>query len=130
VSALAAYGRMRAPVESVSAWLLRIARNEIIDRGRRQTRSARILARFFADGSEADHRVNVESEVVVRDELRRVIAVMANLSERDRSLVGLRLAAGLSYAEVGAVLGLSEHAATVATRRALDRLRAQLEGRS
>jgi hypothetical protein len=46
------------------------------------------------------------------------------MSPRDRVLVGLRVAGDLSYAEIGAVIGASEHAAMTATRRAVQRLRA------
>ena len=68
----------------------------------------------------------MESQVVLRDELRQAIDAIGRLSSRDRVLVGLRLASELPYAEIGQVLGMSEHAATVATRRAVARLRAKL----
>jgi RNA polymerase sigma-70 factor (ECF subfamily) len=126
VSALGAYERTVPPAGEVQAWLMRIARNEVIDRQRRRRRRSLLLARFFGGTTEADPRVNVESQVVLRDELRRAIDAIARLSSRDRVLVGLRLASELPYAEIGQVLGMSEHAATVATRRAVARLRAKL----
>jgi RNA polymerase sigma-70 factor, ECF subfamily len=129
VSALGAYTRAAPAAQDVLAWLLRIARNEIIDRARRHRRRSLLLARFFGGASEEDPRADVESAAVVGDELRRVLQVIKRLSPRDQTLVGLRLASELSYAEIGAVLGLSEHAATVATRRALQRLRDRLGGR-
>lgn len=104
------------------AWLLRIARNAIIDYRRRHTRRSALLARFFGGESEADPKANVEGEVVLRDEVRRAIAAMAHLSDKDRTVIGLRIAAGLPYAEVAAVLGVTEHAATMACKRALARL--------
>jgi RNA polymerase sigma-70 factor, ECF subfamily len=129
VSALAAYDRTRPGAEDLQPWLLRIARNEIIDRERRRRRWSTLFSRFFADGVEADPGTSVEAQVVLRDELRRVLAVMERLSPRDRELVGLRLAADLPYAEIGRVTGMTEHAATVATRRALQRLREHLGAR-
>jgi RNA polymerase sigma-70 factor (ECF subfamily) len=129
VSALAAYDRTQPAPEDVHPWLLRIARNEIIDRERKRRRWSTLFAKFFADQSDMDHGVDVEAEVVVRDELRNVLAVLERMSPRDRELVGLRLAADLPFAEIGRVLGISEHAATVATRRALQRLREHLGGR-
>jgi len=125
-SAFAAYPAARLADGVVLPWLLRIARNEVIDHRRRRTRRSALLTRFFGGGSEVDHAVDVESEVVLRDELRQVLAAMGQLSERDRALIGLRLAAGLPYAEIGEVVGISEHAATVATQRALQRLRVRL----
>jgi RNA polymerase sigma-70 factor (ECF subfamily) len=126
LSALAAYERTRPDADDVRPWLLRIARNEVVDRERRRRRRTRLLDRFFSGVSEVDPSVNVEAQVVVREELRDVLGVMKRLSSRDRQLVGLRLAADLPYAEIGAVLGMTEHAATVATRRALQRLRGYL----
>ena len=64
----------------------------------------------------------MEGEVVLRDEVRRALAAMTHLAEKDRTVIGLRIAAGLPYAEVAAVLGVSEHAATMACKRALARL--------
>jgi RNA polymerase sigma factor (sigma-70 family) len=45
---------------------------------------------------------------------------------RERELIGLRVAADLSYREVGELMGMSEPAAKVATHRALRRLRERL----
>ncbi len=126
VSALASYARTSPPANEVRPWLLRIARNEIIDRDRRRRRRSLLLARFFSGGSEVDPDANVEAQVVIRDELRAVLRVLGRLSARDRMLVSLRLAADLSYAEMAGVMGMTEHAVTVATRRAVQRLRQHL----
>jgi DNA-directed RNA polymerase specialized sigma24 family protein len=40
--------------------------------------------------------------------------------------VGLRVAAGLSFADIGSVLGMREGSAKMATHRALERVRARL----
>lgn len=108
------------------AWLLRIARNAIIDYRRKHTRRSALLAKFFGGESEADPKANVEGEVVLRDEVRRALAAMTHLSDSDRTVIGLRIAAGLPYAEVAAVLGVSEHAATMKCKRALARLQRHL----
>jgi RNA polymerase sigma-70 factor, ECF subfamily len=129
-AAFAAYGDARLTAGVVLPWLLRIARNEVIDHHRRRSRRSALLARFFGGESDLDRSVDVEGEVVVRDELRQVVTAMRRLSARDRTLIGLRIAAGLPYAEVGQVVGVSEHAATVATKRALQRLRRHVGARS
>jgi RNA polymerase sigma-70 factor (ECF subfamily) len=113
-------------VGSVLPWLLRIARNGVIDHRRRHSRRAAVVDRYFGSATEADP-VDVVDEVVLRDEVRRVIAAMRLLSDKDRAVLGLRIAAGLPHAEVAEVLGVSEHAATMAARRALARLRRHLE---
>jgi RNA polymerase sigma-70 factor, ECF subfamily len=63
---------------------------------------------------------------VLRDEVRRALAAMTHLSDKDRTVIGLRIAAGLPYAEVAEVLGVTEHAATMACKRALARLQRHL----
>jgi RNA polymerase sigma-70 factor, ECF subfamily len=129
-AAFRAYSAADLTVATMSAWLLRIAHNAVIDHRRRHTRRSALLTRFYGTESEADSSVNVEGEIVFRDEMRRVLAAMAHLSERDRTVIGLRFAAGLPFAEVGAVLGISEHAAIMADKRALARLRRHLESAS
>ena len=52
--------------------------------------------------------------------------VIDELKERDREIMLLRFFEGLSFAEVGARLNLSENAARMRTDRALDKLRLHL----
>lgn len=125
-AAFHAFAAADVPRAAEPAWLLRIARNAVIDHRRKHSRRSALLARFFGGETEADQRVDVEGEVVMRDEVRQALAAMAHLSDRDRAVLGLRVAAGLSYAEVGAVVGVSEHAATMACKRALARLQRQM----
>jgi len=126
-AAFRAYAKAELEAGAVLPWLLRIAHNAVIDYRRKKTRRRAVLVRFFANESETDDRTDVEGEVVFRDEVAQALRAMRHLSERDRTIIGLRIAAGLPYAQVGTVLGLSEHAATVATKRALARLRKHLE---
>ena len=70
----------------------------------------------------------MESLAGLRAELRDVLSAMAALSGRDRSLVGLRIAGGLSYSEIADAMGMSEGAARTATHRALGRVRSWVEG--
>jgi RNA polymerase sigma-70 factor (ECF subfamily) len=118
-AALVAYDRVRPEEAGLRPWLFRIARNEAIDHRRRIGRARRFLDRQWFR-PEAEH---VEDAALLRAELREVIAAMSRLSRRDRQLLGLRLAAGLSFAEIGSVTGLREASARVATHRALKRLR-------
>jgi RNA polymerase sigma-70 factor, ECF subfamily len=125
-SACRAYPTAEVTVASVLPWLLRIARNGVIDHRRRHTRRTALIDRYFGAATEADP-TDVAAEVVLRDEVRLVIEAMRRLTEKDRAVLGLRVAAGLPHAEVAEVLGISEHAATMAARRALVRLRRHLE---
>src|SRR5262245_45359983 len=125
-SAFAAYTSAGPDPDKLRAWLMRIARNAVIDHYRRNGRRSAILARLFSGSTErAD--TDIEGEVVMRDEVTHVISKMARLRERERLVIGLRIASNLSYAEMASVLGISEHAATMATRRALEKLRVLCE---
>ena len=112
------YERVRPDPATVHVWLFRIARNLAIDRSRRQKRFLGLLPRLAQSGGET-----VEDTVEVRDELRRALDVLRQLSPRDRSIVGLRVAGDLSFAEIGVILKISEHAASMACRRSLKRVR-------
>jgi RNA polymerase sigma factor (sigma-70 family) len=122
-AAFAAYDRVLPEPAGVRTWLFRIARNAVIDQYRREGRRRSLIARV---GRHRQFPDSVEESVEVRSDLRAICAALETLRERDRQLVGLRVAAGLSFAEVGEVLGMRESAAKAATHRALERVRALL----
>jgi RNA polymerase sigma factor (sigma-70 family) len=65
------------------------------------------------------------------ERLRPVIdGALEELKERDREIVLLRFFQGLTFAEVGEKLSLSENAARMRTERALDKLRGHLGKRN
>jgi RNA polymerase sigma-70 factor (ECF subfamily) len=123
-SAFAAYPRARPDADGVRTWLFRIARNAVIDQYRRDGRRRLLVWRI---GRSREFPSTVEDSVEQRSDLRSVCAAIETLRERDRQLVGLRIAGGLSFAEVAAVLNLREGAAKMATHRALERVRARLK---
>jgi RNA polymerase sigma-70 factor, ECF subfamily len=103
----------------VRHWLIRIARNLVIDRARRQGRLTVLpLAHEPSAGADA-----VAAGVVDRLQL---LAALDVLGPEDRELLAMR-AAGLSFAEVGAQLGRTEAAARMAWHRAARRLQPHLE---
>jgi RNA polymerase sigma-70 factor, ECF subfamily len=122
-AAFAAYRRVRPDPPGVRTWLFRIARNAVIDQYRREGRRRSLLVRI---GRHRQFSDSVEETAAVRSDVRAVCAALETLRERDRQLVGLRVAGGLSFAEVGEVLGMRESAAKMATHRALERVRAVL----
>ncbi len=122
-AAFAAYARVQPEPSGVRTWLFRIARNAVIDQYRREGRRRSLLARIGRDRQFED---SVEASAEVRSDLRAICAALETLRDRDRQLVGLRVAGGLSFAEVGAVLGIRESAAKTATHRALEHVRARL----
>jgi RNA polymerase sigma-70 factor (ECF subfamily) len=67
---------------------------------------------------------DVEQIVATNEALAETLRVLAKLKPRDRRLVALRVAAGLSNREVAEVMNLSEGTVGVAMHRALERFRA------
>lgn len=110
-----AWPKFRGDGPAARAWVMRIARNRVIDRARASRRRPLEVLPDDAPAREAD--------VVERLQLR---AALTHLSRSDRELLELR-SAGLSHAEIGAVQGRGETAVKVAWHRALQRLRPFLE---
>ncbi len=103
---------------SMEAWLFGIARNAALDELRRRGRRA---------GLEGDPRTrgapgpDDQAELAVRRETVR--AALASLDGRERDLIALKFAGGLSNAEIGRVLGMSESAAGTRLHRTITKLR-------
>jgi RNA polymerase sigma factor (sigma-70 family) len=104
------------------AWLYRCTRNAAIDVMRAEQSRQRTAQAFanMPDTAPAGVPVDWESLRPVLDE------AMDQLKERDRELMLLRFFQGLTFAEVGEKLSLSENAARMRAERALDKLRGQL----
>lgn len=109
---------------SFRTWLLRIGANEARAMVRRRVRRreepvAPVLPL-------ADQRTDPAESAVRRTEIARIEAALARLPEKQRLAVTLRIYEGLSFREVGEVLGSSEGAARVNYHHGLRKLRENL----
>jgi RNA polymerase sigma factor (sigma-70 family) len=107
----ASYRPGRGPVE---AWLFGIARNAALDELRRRGRGAALEADVPDAG--ADETDGVLRRATVR-------AALAGLDARERDLIALKFAGGLSNAEIARVLGMSESNAGTRLHRTIEKLR-------
>jgi RNA polymerase sigma factor (sigma-70 family) len=108
----------RAGRGTPEAWLFGIARHAALDELRRLKRRAPLEAdpEDFQAEAPDDH-----AEGVVRRETVR--AALATLAPRDRDLVALKFQAGLSNAEIGRVLAMSESNVGTKLHRTMEKLR-------
>jgi len=106
---------------SFSAWLFRIAHNQVVDYLRRKKRVALPLDESLADSDSnpqlaAEHKLDIE----------QLLLATRKLTEAQREVISLRFTSGLPTAEVAKVMGKSQgavkalqHSAIVALRKAL-----------
>lgn len=120
---------------SVAPWLLRIARNMVIDHwrraGRRPERAMTAMESPEEDGladrvvSTAEGDADEEAErVLTRD---RIAAAASNLTDLQEQVLALRFSAGLSIKETADVMGKSEGAVKNLQHHALKALKRHLE---
>jgi len=112
-------GTLREP-ERIRAWLLSVTANEARQLLRRQRHVATVRLEFAEDRIAAPDPYASPAALDMAD-------VLARLKPDERTLIGLRYAAGLDSAEIGAVLGMSASGVRSRLDRLLDRLRVELE---
>lgn len=114
----------RAPF---AVWLFAIARNAVSDHLRAQRRRRWLSLEALRDRTSADPQ---PEESVTRDETRaELLGAVARLSDRERDLIALKFAVGLTNRRISEISGLSESNVGVILYRAVGRLRAELSAR-
>lgn len=109
---------------SLRGWLWRIVANTARDAARRERSRQSLLERL---AGVARTEPSPEEEIERRANDERLLQAIGTLGARDRLLIAMRFGAGLSTAEVGEANGISAGSAQRALRRALDRLKKELE---
>ncbi len=102
-----------------AAWLFTIARRRATDHYRR--RSPLPLDDAPDPGDDNDPL----SHVIEHEAQDRLKDLIAQLNDDQRDLLRLRFAAGLTFGQIGIILGRSEAAVKMAVHRLLDQLRAK-----
>lgn len=129
IKAFAALDRFRAG-SPFRPWLLRIVRNEALNRIRRRRRQERLALRVASEAvvASGDAASSPEAAAVLADEIRPVFRALDAISVRHRSVLIHRFVLGLSEEETATVLAIPRGTVKSRTARALAALRAELEG--
>lgn len=123
MNAYQAYARFEARNTTPAAWLFRIARNATLDHFRASGRRDRLRRTIeHQPMAEEDPAGKAEERIQYRALLVRV----AQLPERQRDAISLRHS-GLSFEEVGGLLGCSEDAAKMLYHRAVKALKESVQ---
>ena len=110
---------------SIGAWLMTVARNRAID----YLRSAAGRVRNAVEFEETDHPAlysNMEGDIVLADNARRVKAAMDKLSPNQRQVIELAYFEGLSQTEMAERMGQPLGTVKTWARTALRNLRDEL----
>jgi RNA polymerase sigma-70 factor (ECF subfamily) len=105
-----------------STWLWAIARNAVTDRLRRRRPVVIPLSPEAGDSS------NPLSELTREEELRQVRAALLHLPPLDQEIIALRFGAGHTNRTIAALTDLSEANVAQRLRRALRKMRRNLQG--
>lgn len=120
LDALAAIGRYRARDGGILAWLLRIARNDVLDHARRAR--VRQISSLDEVASQVDPGATPEEHIVARDEHARLRTAVEGLPERQREVIWMRFASGLGVTETARAMGVSISAVKSLQFRAMTNL--------
>lgn len=125
--ALRAIDRFRSKDGSVSAWLFRIATNEVTSHFRRAgRRSASVVASINGVGLELE---NAERALAKNELFLSVNRSLRTLRPEEQALIVLRYFEQKPFGEIAEILGKRPGTLTMRTHRALDKLREELERR-
>jgi RNA polymerase sigma-70 factor (ECF subfamily) len=106
---------------SFRTWLLRIALNAARTMARRQYHRREVALEAAAEVAASE--ASAADNVALKDEAERANRLLAQLPEKQRMAVSLRVNQGLSYQEIGRVLDCTEGAARVNYHLGVKRLR-------
>ena len=112
----------RASRGTEEAWLFGIARNAALDELRRRKRRAVLEAE-----PEDVHAPSADEQLDGTLRRETVRGALGRLAPRERELVALKFAGGLSHEEIGRVLGISASNAGTRLHRTIEKLRRECD---
>ena len=109
--------------ETAGPWLFRIARNCATDYYRRCKPTVSLECLLPAQHPQV---VSLEEAAIAHEEERILLAHLSRLSERERAVIGLKFAVGMTNREIACILQKPEGTISSLLHRALRRLRTAL----
>ena len=103
--------------EQNPALLYTIARNAVVDSHRKQRRDTPLL------DEQEPSADNPETDMMVREDFRRVLAAMQKLEPEERDILSLVVSSGLPYREIARIARTSEANVKVRIHRARVKLK-------
>jgi RNA polymerase sigma-70 factor (ECF subfamily) len=118
---LAKLDKFDAKRGSFATWIFTIARNVIIDHYRRDGRSKEVDLWRYEEA--VDTQTNLESHMQTEERLLALKAEFNRLAEREREILALKFAAGLSNREIANIMPVTETNVASILFRAIRKLR-------
>ena len=110
--------------DTAGPWLFRIARNCTTDYFRR---CKPIISLEGLQTAQHPQIESLEESAIAHEEERILLEHLSQLSEREREVIGLKFAVGMTNREIARILQLPEGTVSSSLHRALRRLRAALD---
>ncbi len=116
--------RQGVDVQNVRGWIYRVVHNLAVDQVRRSQTLRQVLSTLDGQPDARDGTTSAETSIIRRQQIAHALQ---RLNERERHCLMLR-SEGLSYEEVGQVLGISAKSVSVYLARGLKKFAASGEG--
>ncbi|MGL5928544.1 MAG: RNA polymerase sigma factor [Dermatophilaceae bacterium] len=113
------------PAGLLLPWLLGVANNVIRRQSRTRLRHARLLARLPPPADHPDHAPLVDARDADQQQMRDVLAAMADLTPTEKEVIALCVWAELTYEQAAVAMGVPVGTVRSRLSRARGKLRAQ-----
>ncbi len=130
LKALGAFDRYDPDRASPKTWLLRIARNAVIDHLRGLRRQGSLHVSLDRVPDLVTHAPSQEERVIREERIQRILNANRTLRPDDQEILSLRYGAGLNNQEIADALEATPNAVAVRIHRALKRLKRAVEGQA
>ena len=117
----------KRPTTNLKGWLYRVTHNQAVDHIRRESRLRLLHEEQAAEAKHIPSTPSPAKELSRKDTLNRVLAHVRQLSEIEQMVVLLRLQEGMSYKDIGQVIGRSEGSVGSTLHHAVKKLSGKLK---